>query len=341
MAGFGTVLDQTGPRRLRRPDPQHPPGAPAGVPGLARRGGRPGRRGDGDRLHGAPGHAGDGRRADPGPAVGAGPAGRHRASLHERIKEVERQLYPATVLRLSTSWPPRTLDGLHRQPDPRRTGRSSRRRYVREGTALGLRQDRPGRPGRRAGRSGVGPGGQRATPAARWTAAGIAHPQVAEVTGSPEMLGGRVKTLHPRIHGGILADRSVPGAPRRPRAAHGDRPDRPGGLQPLPVLVGPVGRADRRRRPDDGPGRGQELRPRRRRHLAGRLRRRARRAAGHRRPVRRHPAPAGPGGLRPHAAYDAAIVAWFDGGGRPGTVQGTARRSRTAGGPACCRRRST
>lgn len=41
--------------------------------------------------------------------------------------------------------------------------------------------------------------------------AGIAHIEVAEVTGSPEMLGGRVKTLHPRIHGGILADRSVPG----------------------------------------------------------------------------------------------------------------------------------
>jgi phosphoribosylaminoimidazolecarboxamide formyltransferase/IMP cyclohydrolase len=41
--------------------------------------------------------------------------------------------------------------------------------------------------------------------------AGIPHAQVAEVTGSPEMLGGRVKTLHPRIHGGILADRSVPG----------------------------------------------------------------------------------------------------------------------------------
>ncbi|HUZ10592.1 MAG TPA: bifunctional phosphoribosylaminoimidazolecarboxamide formyltransferase/IMP cyclohydrolase [Acidimicrobiales bacterium] len=40
--------------------------------------------------------------------------------------------------------------------------------------------------------------------------AGIAHRQVAEVTGSPEMLGGRVKTLHPRIHGGILADRSKP-----------------------------------------------------------------------------------------------------------------------------------
>ena len=40
--------------------------------------------------------------------------------------------------------------------------------------------------------------------------AGIAHVEVAELTGAPEMLGGRVKTLHPVIHGGILADRSVP-----------------------------------------------------------------------------------------------------------------------------------
>jgi phosphoribosylaminoimidazolecarboxamide formyltransferase/IMP cyclohydrolase len=41
--------------------------------------------------------------------------------------------------------------------------------------------------------------------------AGIAHVEVAELTGAPEMLGGRVKTLHPVIHGGILADRSKPG----------------------------------------------------------------------------------------------------------------------------------
>ena len=31
------------------------------------------------------------------------------------------------------------------------------------------------------------------------------------LTGSPEMLGGRVKTLHPRIHGGILARRDLAG----------------------------------------------------------------------------------------------------------------------------------
>ena len=46
--------------------------------------------------------------------------------------------------------------------------------------------------------------------AAALAEAGIDHRQVADVTGSPEMLGGRVKTLHPKIHGGILADRSKP-----------------------------------------------------------------------------------------------------------------------------------
>ena len=40
--------------------------------------------------------------------------------------------------------------------------------------------------------------------------AGIPHLGVDDVTGSPEMLGGRVKTLHPKIHAGILADRDKP-----------------------------------------------------------------------------------------------------------------------------------
>ena len=35
--------------------------------------------------------------------------------------------------------------------------------------------------------------------------AGISVIKVSDYTGSPEILGGRVKTLHPRIHGGILA----------------------------------------------------------------------------------------------------------------------------------------
>ena len=39
--------------------------------------------------------------------------------------------------------------------------------------------------------------------------AGLAVIDVAQLTASPEMLGGRVKTLHPKIHGAILARRDV------------------------------------------------------------------------------------------------------------------------------------
>lgn len=40
--------------------------------------------------------------------------------------------------------------------------------------------------------------------------AGLPVTQVSEVTGFPEIMGGRVKTLHPKIHGGILADKDDP-----------------------------------------------------------------------------------------------------------------------------------
>ena len=40
--------------------------------------------------------------------------------------------------------------------------------------------------------------------------AGLTLTTVADHTGAPELLNGRVKTLHPRIHGGILADRHKP-----------------------------------------------------------------------------------------------------------------------------------
>ena len=39
--------------------------------------------------------------------------------------------------------------------------------------------------------------------------AGLAVMQVADLTGSPEILDGRVKTLHPTVHGGILARRDL------------------------------------------------------------------------------------------------------------------------------------
>jgi len=40
--------------------------------------------------------------------------------------------------------------------------------------------------------------------------AGIAVTEVGEYTGFPEIMGGRVKTLHPKIHSGILADQNNP-----------------------------------------------------------------------------------------------------------------------------------
>jgi phosphoribosylaminoimidazolecarboxamide formyltransferase/IMP cyclohydrolase len=39
---------------------------------------------------------------------------------------------------------------------------------------------------------------------------GLSVTEVAEVTGFPEMLDGRVKTLHPKVHGGLLARRDMP-----------------------------------------------------------------------------------------------------------------------------------
>ncbi|MGA7270021.1 MAG: bifunctional phosphoribosylaminoimidazolecarboxamide formyltransferase/IMP cyclohydrolase [Acidimicrobiia bacterium] len=53
--------------------------------------------------------------------------------------------------------------------------------------------------------------------------AGLPVTAVEEVTGAPEMLGGRVKTLHPLIHGAILADLSNPDH-RRDLEARGVEP---------------------------------------------------------------------------------------------------------------------
>ncbi|MFA5028897.1 MAG: bifunctional phosphoribosylaminoimidazolecarboxamide formyltransferase/IMP cyclohydrolase, partial [Candidatus Methylomirabilota bacterium] len=53
--------------------------------------------------------------------------------------------------------------------------------------------------------------------------AGLPVTDVSSVTGFPEMLDGRVKTLHPAIHGGLLAIRGNP-AHEAALAAHGIRP---------------------------------------------------------------------------------------------------------------------
>lgn len=53
--------------------------------------------------------------------------------------------------------------------------------------------------------------------------AGVPVTAVSDVTGFPEILGGRVKTLHPKVHGGILARREVP-ADAKALAKHGILP---------------------------------------------------------------------------------------------------------------------
>jgi phosphoribosylaminoimidazolecarboxamide formyltransferase/IMP cyclohydrolase len=58
--------------------------------------------------------------------------------------------------------------------------------------------------------------------------AGIEVQEVARYTGHPEILGGRVKTLHPRIHGGLLGDPANP--------AHRDDLER-AGIDPIALLV--------------------------------------------------------------------------------------------------------
>ncbi len=49
---------------------------------------------------------------------------------------------------------------------------------------------------------------------------GVSVTEISEYTGFPEMLDGRVKTLHPKVHGGILARRDNPGD-MSALAAHG------------------------------------------------------------------------------------------------------------------------
>src|ERR1700722_539099 len=58
--------------------------------------------------------------------------------------------------------------------------------------------------------------------------AGLAVIDVAELTGSPEMMDGRVKTLHPKVHGGLLAIRD--------NAEHASAM-RQHGIRPIDLLV--------------------------------------------------------------------------------------------------------
>ena len=128
------------------------------------------------------------------------------ASLHERIKAVEHRLLPRAVALLLAgalrvepggrlvSLDPAAADDA--APVPRR--------------ALLSVSDKSGLPELGRGLVDLGfelvsTGGTART----LRDAGLPVTDVAAVTGFPEMLDGRIKTLHPRVHGGILADRRL------------------------------------------------------------------------------------------------------------------------------------
>jgi phosphoribosylaminoimidazolecarboxamide formyltransferase/IMP cyclohydrolase len=122
------------------------------------------------------------------------------ATLHERIKAVERVLYPATIRSF--------IDKLAAPTGDERGSPLE----VKAMKALLSVYDKTGLVELARGLSDLGwelvsSGGTSSVLAD----AGLPHLEVADLTGAPEMLGGRVKTLHPAIHGGILADRSQPG----------------------------------------------------------------------------------------------------------------------------------
>ena len=83
----------------------------------------------------------------------------------------------------------------------------------------------------RRGRAQPGPGGerdrQRGGKEKALRDAGLNLKDVSDETGFPEIMDGRVKTLHPKIHGGILGRRDIDGAVM---AEHG--------IQPIDMVVG-------------------------------------------------------------------------------------------------------
>ena len=152
------------------------------------------------------------RRPDPRPGGGAGPARRHRrdaARAHQGGRA------PALPRRAPAARP--------------KTSRSTMRTADHEGAAVRLRQDRDRRASPRACTSSawelVSSGGT----AKALADAGIPVTDVADVTGVPAILDHRVVTLHPKIHGGILADRS-----KDPRTAPTWRTY---GIEPIDLVV--------------------------------------------------------------------------------------------------------
>jgi phosphoribosylaminoimidazolecarboxamide formyltransferase/IMP cyclohydrolase len=131
-------------------------------------------------------------------------AGDDEERLHERIKNVEYRLLPRAIALLLAG--ALRVDGARVTIDTAvadRVGPHARRALLSVSDKTGLVE--LGGELVRFGFELVSTGGT----AAALRAAGLPVSDVTSVTGFPEMLDGRVKTLHPRIHAGILADRRI------------------------------------------------------------------------------------------------------------------------------------
>ena len=147
--------------------------------------------------------------------------------------------------------------------------------------------------------------------------AGVPVTPVEEVTGFPELLDGRVKTLHPRVHAGLLADLRKPEHVGQ-LAELGIAPFELRGRQPLPVhRDGGLGRqhrrvrrADRHRRAGDGARGGEEPSERR----GGRRPAAATTGCSLRCAPAASPSTSGAAGVaafRHTAEYDIAVASWM------------------------------
>src|SRR3954468_23525981 len=189
------------PRRVRGPADQHPSGPAAGLPRRARRAGRPGRRGDGHGCDRARGRRRRGHRAGARAARGRGPARRRRGAAARTDQGRGARAPGADGGRAGARRP--------EEEELPMTDRIPARIPVRR-ALLGV-YDKTGIEELAAGLAAAGVELVSTGATARRIAeAGIPVTPVEKVTGFPECLDGRVKTLHPAVHAGILADRRKP-----------------------------------------------------------------------------------------------------------------------------------